>query len=146
MTRVLYATDFSREAEIAEREAVRLAHALGAEIVVVHVSAESALYGETPFGIQQVREVYEQQARWAEERLAELTRSISAGGVPARWIRRVGVTHEEIVKTAAEEQVDYVVIGTHGRGGVGRFMLGSVADRVVRSATCPVVTVRGQPH
>lgn len=50
--------------------------------------------------------------------------------------------HEEIVKTAAGERADLIVLGTHGRGGVERFFLGSVADRVIRTAPCPVVTVR----
>jgi nucleotide-binding universal stress UspA family protein len=142
VNRILYPTDFSSQAQIAGDEAVRLAQALGAELIVLHVAVESALYGETAFGMKQVKEIYEHQARWAEERLAGLTRSISERGVPARWMRRVGVPHEEILEVATKEEVDYIVLGTHGRGGVGRFMLGSVADRVVRAAICPVLTVR----
>ena len=52
------------------------------------------------------------------------------------------MAHEEIVRIAAEEGADYIVMSTHGRSGVRRFMLGSVADRVIRAASCPVVTVR----
>jgi nucleotide-binding universal stress UspA family protein len=143
-TRIVHATDFSSEAEAAEAEAVRLARALGAELVLVHVSVETALYGETAFGMKQVTSIYEEQARWAEARLAERAERIAAGGVPTRWSRRTGVPHEEIVKAAVEENAAYVVLGTHGRGGMERAMLGSVADRVVRSARCPVLTVRAR--
>jgi nucleotide-binding universal stress UspA family protein len=53
------------------------------------------------------------------------------------------VPHEEIVALATDELADLLVIGTHGRGGMSRALLGSVADRVVRLAPCPVLTVRG---
>jgi nucleotide-binding universal stress UspA family protein len=59
-----------------------------------------------------------------------------------RWLLRTGVPHEEIARAATEERADYIVIGTRGRGGLERALLGSVADRVVRTAPCPVVTVR----
>ena len=142
MTRILHATDFSSEAEAAEREAVRLARALGGELLLVHVSVETPFYGETVFGMKKLKKTYEGQARWAEDRLAKRARALASEGVSTGWRRRVGVPHEEIVKAAAEERASYVVLGTHGRGGVGRFMLGSVADRVIRSSTCPVVVVR----
>jgi nucleotide-binding universal stress UspA family protein len=141
-TRIVHATDFSSDAEAAEAEAVRLAKALGAELVLVHVAVETPLYGESVFGMDEVKKIYAAQALWAEERLAARARLLGESGVVTRWRRRVGVPHEEIVKAAGEEQAAYIVIGTHGRGGLERFMLGSVADRVVRTAGCPVVTVR----
>jgi nucleotide-binding universal stress UspA family protein len=55
---------------------------------------------------------------------------------------RSGVPHQEIVALARDERADLIVIGTHGRGGINRALLGSVADRVVRLAPCPVLTVR----
>jgi nucleotide-binding universal stress UspA family protein len=141
-TRILHPTDFSSHAEMAEAEAVRLARALGAELVLVHVAVETPLYGESVFGMDQVKKIYAAQAQWAEARLAERARLLGEAGVPTEWRRRVGVPHEEIVKAADDEHAAYIVIGTHGRGALGRFMLGSVADRVVRMARCPVVTVR----
>lgn len=141
-TTVIHPTDFSAEATAAEAEAVRLARVLGGELVLLHVAVEAPLYGETAFARDQVRRVYEEQAQWAENQLAERTRLLGETGVATRWRRCVGISHEEIVKTAQQEQAAYIVMGTHGRGGFVRFMLGSVADRVVRTATCPVVTVR----
>ncbi len=140
--RIIHATDFSTEADEAEAEAVRLARALGAELLLLHVAVEAPFYGDTPFGMKDLRKIYEGQARWAEDKLAERTRRLAGQGVTTGWRRRVGVPHEEIVKAAREEHAAYIVMGTHGRSGVGRFMLGSVADRVIRSAACPVVVVR----
>ncbi|MEX2145464.1 MAG: universal stress protein [Candidatus Rokuibacteriota bacterium] len=141
-TTVIHPTDFSEEAKAAEAEAVRLARALGGELVLLHVAVEAPLYGETAFGRDEVRRVYEEQARWAENELAGRARRLGDSGVVTRWRRSVGIPHDEIVKAAQEERAAYIVMGTHGRAGFVRFMLGSVADRVVRTATCPVVTVR----
>lgn len=140
--KIVHPTDFSVEAEAAEQEAVRLARRLGAELVLVHVATETPLYGEQVFAMPDVKRIYEAQARWAEERLAERAAALTREGVPTRWRRRVGVVHAEIGTVAREEAADYIVIGTHGRGGLDRVMLGSVAERVVRTAPCPVITVR----
>jgi nucleotide-binding universal stress UspA family protein len=122
----------------AEREAVSLARRL----VLLHVSVETPLYGESAFGMSDVKQIYEAQARWADEHLAARAEGLCNQGVPTRWLRRAGVVDQLIVDTAREEGANYVVMGTHGRGGIARFMLGSVADRVVRTASCPVLTVR----
>lgn len=140
--KIVHPTDFSVEAEAAEQEAVRLAHRLDAELVLVHVATETPLYGEQVFAMPDVKRIYEAQARWAEERLAGRADTLTREGVPTRWRRRVGVVHAEIGAVAREEAADYIVIGTHGRGGLDRLMLGSVAERVVRTAPCPVITVR----
>jgi nucleotide-binding universal stress UspA family protein len=140
--RIIHATDFSAEAQAAETEAVRLARALGGELLLVHVAVETPPYGETPFGMKELKKIYQAQARWAEDRLAERARHLASQGVTTGWRLRVGIPHEEIVKAAAEEHAGYIVMCTHGRGRVGRFMLGSVADRVIRHATCPVLVVR----
>jgi universal stress protein A len=128
--KIVHPTDFSVEAEAAEQEAVRLARRLNGELVLVHVATETPLYGEQMFAMPDVKRI--------SERAAALTRE----GVPTRWRRRVGVVHAEIGTVAREEAADYIVIGTHGRGGLDRVMLGSVAERVVRTAPCPVITVR----
>ena len=141
-TKIIHPTDFSEEAKTAEAEAVRLARALDGELLLLHVAVESPLYGETVFSKDHVRRVYEEQAQWAKGQLSERAHALTETGVTTRWRRGVGIPHEEIVRIAEREGAAYIVMGTHGRGGLGRFMLGSVADRVVRTATCPVVTVR----
>jgi nucleotide-binding universal stress UspA family protein len=139
---ILHATDFSEEADGAEAEAIRLVRATGGQLVLLHVARETMFYGDTGLRTGEIRKVYKAQVQWAEGRLAERARALGADGVPTRWIRRSGVPHEEIVAVAAREKADYIVIGTHGYGGFSRFMLGSVADKVIRTAPCPVIVVR----
>ena len=141
---IIHPTDFSEEADTAERQAAELARRLGAELLLLHVSVETPLYGEGALGMANVKAVYEAQARWAEQQLADRATLLTRNGVATRWRRRVGIVHDSICDVAREEAADYIVMGTHGRGGIARVMLGSVADRVVRSAPCPVLTVRPQ--
>jgi len=143
--KILHPTDFSESAERAQQEAIRLARSIGAELILLHVAVETPLYGEGLLNMPEVKEVYAAARKWATATLEERAVKIRGDGLATRWLLRAGVPHDEIVKTATEEGADYVVIGTHGRGGLERVFLGSVADRVVRTAPCPVVTVR-QPE
>ncbi len=140
--KILHPTDFSDCAAEAQEEASRLARVLGAELVLLHVSVEAPLYAEGLIGVKDVRKVYEAQRKWAEETLEARAAALRDTGVTSRALVRVGVPAEEIAKVAGEEGVDMIVMGTHGRGGLSRFFLGSVADRVIRAARCPVLTVR----
>jgi nucleotide-binding universal stress UspA family protein len=119
-----------------------LALAVGAEVVLVHVFVEAPLYSEGPFAADRIREVYTAGRAWVQEQLQGWEATARAAGLAAKTRLCTGVPHEEIVAAAREEQADLVVIGTHGRGGVDRFLLGSVADRVIRLAPCPVLAVR----
>ena len=139
---VVHPTDFSETAAVAEAQAVTLARALGAELILLHVAQEPVLYGETPFGHAELSRVFKAEREWAEEALEVRAAAARAAGVQARGIVRVGAPAAEITAFAVEETPALIVIGTHGRGRLARFMLGSVADRVVRTAPCPVVTVR----
>jgi nucleotide-binding universal stress UspA family protein len=143
--KILHPTDFSESAERAQQEAIRLARSIGAELILLHVAVETPLYGEGLLNMPEVKKVYAAARKWATATLEERAVKIRGDGLATRWLLRAGVPHDEIVKTATEEGADYVVIGTHGRGGLERVFLGSVADRVVRTAPCPVVTVR-QPE
>jgi universal stress protein A len=140
--KILHPTDFSECAQQAQEEAGRLARALGGEVVLLHVSVEAPLYAEGLIRVKDVEKVYEDQRKWAEETLEARATALRESGVASRWLLRVGIPFEEIVKAAREEGADLIVIGTHGRGGLARFFLGSVADRVVRMGPCPVLTVR----
>jgi len=140
--RVVVPTDFSSCAEGAWALAQRLGLPFGSELVLVHVLVEAPLWGEGPFNMDQVREVYASARKWADETLGRWAEEARAKGLTVRTVLRTGSPHEEIVALATDERADLVVIGTHGRGGVNRALLGSVADRVVRLAPCPVLTIR----
>ncbi|MBI2492805.1 MAG: universal stress protein, partial [Candidatus Rokubacteria bacterium] len=68
----------------------------------------------------------------------------AAGARASGFLLDIGVTHERIVRLARARRVDMIVMGTHGRSGLTRAILGSVASRVLASATCPVMTVRAK--
>jgi nucleotide-binding universal stress UspA family protein len=75
-------------------------------------------------------------------RLEQWASLASLAGCPVRTLLRVGVPHREIIEAAKEMQADLVLLATHGRGEVHRFIVGSVADKVIRMAPCPVLTVK----
>lgn len=140
--KILHPTDFSECAEQARAQAIRLARALGAEIILFHVAVETPLYAEGMLAAGTVQKVYDAQRKWAEEALEARAAETRAAGVPARWKLTAGVPFDAIVQGAEEEGADMIVMGTHGRRGLEGLLLGSVANKVVRLAGCPVLTVR----
>jgi nucleotide-binding universal stress UspA family protein len=140
--KMLHPTDFSECAEKARAHATELARALGAEVILFHVSVETPLYAEGLMGMKEVREIYDAQRKWAGETLEARAAEMRNAGVTARWEMAVGAPWEEIVRAAEKEGVDLIVMGTHGRRGLDRLLLGSVANKVIRTANCPVLTVR----
>lgn len=141
MKRILCPTDFSDGAAGAERQAADLARALGAELVLLCVVSEAPLWSETLYTAD-VRRVFTGRRTWAEQALAARVKSLAAAGVTARSAVRSGVAWREILAAATDERADMIVMGTQGRSGLDRLLMGSVAARVVALAACPVVTVR----
>lgn len=140
--RIVVPTDFSDCAEEAWGLAQRLAVVSGAELVLVHVLVETPLFNEGPFTMGRVQKVYEAARKWGQDNLDAWMAQAQAKGLKGHVVLRTGVPYREIVDLVSDERADLVVIGTHGRGGIDRALLGSVADRVVRLAPCPVLTVR----
>jgi len=138
--RIVVPTDFSTCSEEAWRVARSVAATSRGELVLTHVLTEAPLYRESV--MTQVRPVYEGARKWAEGALQDWVAKARAEGLNARATLRTGVPYREVVALATDERADLIVIGTHGRGGIDRALLGSVADRVVRLAPCPVLTVR----
>lgn len=135
--RVLLATDLSRASEGATRQAIDLAHDLGASLLIVSVIDPDA--GTTMGG----RSERMDQRRAARELAAQevVVRGRQAG-IAVSFLVWEGEPGPAIVEAAAAEEADLVVVGSHGRGRVGRFVLGSVSDHVIRNATAPVLVVR----
>lgn len=141
-SRILVPTDLSPCAAAAWDLGRRLAAALRAELILMHVFVEGTLWSESPFNVERVREIFAEGRQRTAEAMDEWAKPARAAGLDISVAMRDGRPHEEIVKLATELRADLIVIGTHGRGGASRALLGSVADRVVRLAPCPVLTVR----
>jgi nucleotide-binding universal stress UspA family protein len=140
--KILHPTDFSECATQAEAVATDLTRKLDGELVLVQVLVEAPLYSEGFISRRQVRTVYDAQRKWSEEALEARAERLRQSGIKTSWRVQVGAPFEEIVRTAEEERAGMIVMGTHGRSGLNRALLGSVAERVIRLAPCPVLTVR----
>ncbi|HEX7126385.1 MAG TPA: universal stress protein [Thermodesulfobacteriota bacterium] len=139
--RILFATDFSEGAAAARREVIRLARLLAAEVVVVHVLLDEPDYWDRRIDMV-TRPPDATHLQLAEAKLeSELRLVRGASGTAVRGLLRRGSPAEEIVRVAADERADLVVMGAHGAGFSGLVVIGSVAARVIRTAPCPVMTV-----
>ncbi len=139
LDKVLFATDFSPGSEAAFPYACSLAAAEGATMLIVHVddTTPGLVFGDVGYGyVPQVDEI----ARQEYEQLKAITPSSTKIVYEYRFLR--GDAADGILKVARREQVDLVVLGTHGKTGLGRLLMGSVAESVVRRAKCPVLTVK----
>ena len=143
--KIVHPTDFSQCAEQARGLAVQLARALGAELLLLHVAVEAPLFREGFLGTRELERVFEEQREWTRKALEERAAECRGQGVATLARAVTGAPHHEIVETAKREGAAFIVMGTHGRGPLERFLLGSVADRVVRTAPCAVVTMRAAP-
>ena len=141
--RVLAPTDFSAHSEKAVRFACSLAEKFGAELHLVNVLSEIIPAGPDPLLMPVMPPQFYQEN---EDRARETLRSLlqPSWGKPTRLVTAVqwGSPVEAIVEYAGEHQIDLIVIATHGRTGLSHVLLGSVAERIVREANCPVLTIR----
>jgi nucleotide-binding universal stress UspA family protein len=145
LRRILYPSDFSRASGAAFARAVAMAKADRAQLLLVHVLAPQVLIAGEGYISPKVYDDLEASARsYAQKRLGALKAKARKAGVKAITLLEDGVAHERIARTAKSRKVDLIVIGTHGRTGLAKFFLGSVASRVLAAAPCPVLTVRGK--
>jgi universal stress protein A len=142
LKRILVPTDFSAPADEALDYALSLGRPFGAAVTLLHVF-------EDPFALSLYSEQYvpmppemrDEILDHIRARLAE--RVARSGRTDVTSIILTGPTAPTIAESAREQKADLIVMGTHGRHGVTHLLLGSVAERVVRTAPCPVLTVRG---
>ena len=136
--RVLIATDFGECSGQVIEVGVDLARRFGASVVVMHATEPRAALTERAVEPATTDAVEAADRR----RLEELATSIRKEGTHAEAVLRSGPASESILRAIDATQADAVVIGTHGRHGLSRALLGSVAERVVHGASVPVMTVR----
>jgi nucleotide-binding universal stress UspA family protein len=140
--RIVVPTDFSECAEVAWALAKRVAGSVGSELVLAHILVEPIVYGDPSLATDTTWQLFEQGRKWVEDELEKWASAARAQGMTVRTIVRTGSANEEIVNLATDEGAELIIMGTHGRTGLNRMLLGSVADRVIRLARCPVLTVR----
>ncbi len=138
---ILLATDGSPASEPASEHAIDLAAQVEARLLVVSVlNTSSRQPSEASLDEGRVPEVRESLATKAQG----IVQRAKAAGAEASFLVWEGDPGEAIVAAADAENADLIVVGSHGRSGMSRFLIGSVSDFVVRHAHCPVMVVRGK--
>jgi nucleotide-binding universal stress UspA family protein len=138
--RVLVATDFAPSAERAWAIAMDLARAQSAELVLLHAYVELPAYAD--IAVPDLQRVYDEQRAWVQHALDERVAAATTTGLRARALVRTGRAADTICESARDLACDLIVVGTQGRAGLDRLVVGSVAERVVRHAPCPVLVVK----
>lgn len=148
MQRILYPTDFSDLATHAVGYASSFADAFNAEIHMLHVVDEAYQYwmamgpDSLPVGptVDEIlQSAKEQMSRWKTEQFASARRPVVAEVT-------IGRPFFEIINYAKTREIDLIIMGTHGRGGLTHVLMGSVTEKVVRKSPVPVLTVRSPTH
>jgi len=137
---VLFATDFSPTSEAALPYAAAVCRRFGSTLHLAHVLSDAGLLMMTG-GVDYVSmgTLYDDAHSEAKEKLEQV--SLRLGGVPHRCYVRHGAVWKNLAGIVEENHVDMIVVGTHGRTGLGKLLLGSVAEDILRHAGCPVLTV-----
>ncbi len=146
VNRILVPVDFSRCSLLALQYAVGFAEQFHARLIVLHVVEPAAPYPENYMGVSTgLEQPVDLSFESARERLEELTRKTVGSAAAWESLVRMGHAYSEISDTAKAMGADLIIIATHGYTGLKHVLLGSTAERVVRHASCPVLTVR-QPE
>jgi nucleotide-binding universal stress UspA family protein len=141
LRRILVPTDFTETSEHAIDWALGVASKVGAAVTVMH-AYEIPIIGFPDGAIIATPDVAARIADASHAALDATVKRLAARGVPLESVLREGTAWEEINAVAESINADLIVIGTHGRRGLARALLGSVAENVIRTALRPVVTIR----
>ncbi|HTZ17927.1 MAG TPA: universal stress protein [Dissulfurispiraceae bacterium] len=140
--KVLFTTDFSEGASHSLSYAADVAKTYGARLYLLHVIQDVTMSPGLHIPHGSVDITYKELEANAKKSLEKLFVSVCGEYKNSETGVMRGVPYEEILKFATEKGIDLIVIGTHGRKGLDRVLFGSTAERVVRNASCPVLTVR----
>ncbi|HEY6459524.1 MAG TPA: universal stress protein [Polyangiaceae bacterium] len=140
--RILVPSDFTETSDRALDWAIDLAAAVGAPVTVIH-SYEIPILGFPDASMLPTPDISRKIAEAAKKGLDALVDARRARGVALDAILREGVAWEQINAVAEDVNADLIVIGTHGRKGIARALLGSVAENVIRTSRRPVLTIHG---
>jgi len=144
--KIVLTTDLSENASVATPYAIDLAKKYGGSIELLHICEDTVYYASAAAAEGFVVDMEEFSAKIAKDRedaLKAAAESLaSKHGVQVKPVLRKGHAANEIVAYAKDNKPDVIVIATHGRTGLSHLLFGSVAERVIRTAACPVLSVR----
>ncbi|HEY9166233.1 MAG TPA: universal stress protein [Candidatus Kryptonia bacterium] len=146
LKKILVPQDFSDYSLHALRYAITLADLFKSELLVLHIVEPIVYPADFSFGQVSIPAMEEEIRKHSEEQLAELVEREIPAGVKSSSMIRIGKPFIEIVEVARSENIDLIVISSHGRTGMDHVLFGSTADKVVRKAPCPVLTIRPHEH
>jgi nucleotide-binding universal stress UspA family protein len=145
LRRILFASDFSKASGKAFTTALTMAKANRATLTILHVIVPfTPIIPEQYINTQTWEQIDSQARRWSQQQLARLTEKAKKAGVRVAGLLLEGDPAQKIARAARSKRADLLIVGTHGRTGLTKFFVGSVAGRVVATAACPVVTVRSR--
>jgi nucleotide-binding universal stress UspA family protein len=139
MKKILVAHDGSKTSDKALKKAVELAVGLNSALTVLSIIPELYLTELSDMDRQRITAALTEETKQAMEKIRV---SLSAKPIETKTIMRQGLPAEKILETAQKMKVDLLVVGSHGRHGARKFLLGSVSSKVVDYATCPVLVVK----
>jgi len=135
--KILLATDGSKYSEAAAQRAIDFAVSYGGELIILSVvDVPAEFYGESP-------EAWDRLVAKAQTYVDKAKQMAEASGVKAQAVVKVAETWQTIIDLAAEKKADTIIMGSHGRTGLKRLLMGSVTEKVIGNAACPVLVVKG---
>ncbi|MDD5085518.1 MAG: universal stress protein [Candidatus Omnitrophica bacterium] len=140
---ILVPVDFSWASKRALQEAVVLGKEFSSKLILLHVVKDLPITSDYVSLYASASSIFDKMKNRALLDIKKWTALAKASGVRAEAIVRLGEPFLEIIKMAKAKRVQLIVMGTHGRTGLEHVLIGSVAERVVRKAPCPVLTVKG---
>jgi nucleotide-binding universal stress UspA family protein len=143
---ILFPTDFSEGSFHALPYAVDLTRHYHARLYILHIIYDFTKATDSHVPHISADEIYNEMLDWAQKEIESCCIEEIRGLNNVEKVVHKGVPYEEIIKFAADNKIDMIVMGTYGRVGLERFIFGSTAERVVRKAPCPVMTVRIPEH
>ena len=147
LRRILVPTDYSKSSQNALTYAAAFAEKFGAELYLLHVVQDLALFIPEAVSVAPpVTPPIEQMTAAVREGLQRVVRENDLGRFTVHCEVREGTPFYEIIQFAKDTAIDLIIMGTHGRSGLAHVLLGSVTEKVVRKAPCPVLTVRDPEH
>ncbi|MCG8607276.1 universal stress protein [bacterium] len=139
---ILFPTDFSENSMVALDHAIFWAQAYRATLCLMHAINKQIWYDSFLLSSFKMGEIESRATDSVQKRISELIAKSVPKKIRTEVLVQFGVPFSEIIKAAQKRQIDMIVMGAHGRSGMSGMLIGSVAEKVVRHAPCPVLTVK----